>query len=189
VKTCSYCGRENNDDATLCSECGTDEFVTPVAPLTEPPIEHGGVDEPEETSPEDSIPDPSPFGETVVCTTCQTFNGLDVTFCRRCGAPIGFISTIGPLESVYAEGFAYRQAVQGRPKLIVVFGIWLIFFPCLLVSLGLILTILNEGIRGIVGLLFFWLFVGFGVICAVMLYRVTRNFLTKPKPAEPRSLK
>jgi hypothetical protein len=47
---------------------------------------------------------------------------------------------------------------------------------------GLILTILNDGIRGIVGLLFFWLVIGFGVICAVMLYRVTRNFLTKPKP-------
>jgi len=183
VKTCSYCGRENSDDATQCSECGTDEFATPVPAPSQPPVSQRGPDEAgATTAAHDSSSEPPPFGETVLCVTCHTLNVPDVAFCRRCGAPIGFISTIGPLETAYAEGFAYRQAVQGRPKLIVVFGIWLIFFPCLLASIGLILTILNEGIRGIVGLVFFWLFVGFGVICAVMLYRVTRNFLTKPKP-------
>jgi hypothetical protein len=28
MKACSYCGRENADDAVLCVECGTDQFKT-----------------------------------------------------------------------------------------------------------------------------------------------------------------
>jgi hypothetical protein len=26
MKTCAYCGRENKDDATICSGCGTSDF-------------------------------------------------------------------------------------------------------------------------------------------------------------------
>jgi membrane protease YdiL (CAAX protease family) len=29
MKKCSYCGRENTDDANFCRECGNSEFVTP----------------------------------------------------------------------------------------------------------------------------------------------------------------
>lgn len=35
MKTCSYCGRENTDEAVNCAECGTDEFkgaTVPTAP-------------------------------------------------------------------------------------------------------------------------------------------------------------
>ena len=52
----------------------------------------------------------------MICPACHTLNVPGVAFCRRCGGPLGFISTIGPLETAYAEGFAYRQAVQGRQK-------------------------------------------------------------------------
>jgi len=31
MKECSYCGRENEDNATNCSGCGLDEFVSDVA--------------------------------------------------------------------------------------------------------------------------------------------------------------
>src|SRR5689334_10826652 len=34
MKSCSYCGRENLDNATCCCECGTDEFVVPTPPAT-----------------------------------------------------------------------------------------------------------------------------------------------------------
>ncbi|HUR45840.1 MAG TPA: DUF3784 domain-containing protein [Candidatus Saccharimonadales bacterium] len=34
MKSCSYCGRENLDNATSCCECGTDEFVAPTPPPT-----------------------------------------------------------------------------------------------------------------------------------------------------------
>ena len=29
MKTCAYCGRENDDEAVDCRECGTREFKTP----------------------------------------------------------------------------------------------------------------------------------------------------------------
>ena len=32
IKNCDYCGRENADDATHCSECGTGKFVTAKEP-------------------------------------------------------------------------------------------------------------------------------------------------------------
>jgi len=84
----------------------------------------------------------------MICPTCHTLNVPGVAFCRRCGGPLGFISTIGPLETAYTEGFAYRQAVQGRPKFIVVLGIWLIFFPILITCIGVGFSILKGVIDG-----------------------------------------
>jgi ribosomal protein L40E len=183
MKKCAYCGRENDDDATQCRECGTGEFLAPGPAPTQPLVE-AGKDEAEAITPaEDSIPELSIPGESAVCPTCHTLNLPEVTFCRRCGAPIGFISTIGPLEAAYAEGFAYRRAVEGRPQFIIVVGIWLLFFPSLVASIGFSLSILKtgmDGIGGFVGLIrffLFWICVGFGVISALMLYRVTRNYL------------
>src|SRR5437764_8888353 len=36
MKPCAYCGRENEDDATRCRECGTTEFVVAM-PQSPPP--------------------------------------------------------------------------------------------------------------------------------------------------------
>ena len=187
MKKCAYCGRENDNQATQCRECGTSEFVAPVPPqAVQPPSKKDEEDTEAVFTPEDSIPELPNSGETVVCTTCHTFNVPDVAFCRRCGAPIGFISTIGPLETAYAEGFAYRQAVQGRPKFIVVVGIWLIFFPVLVTMVAFSLSILKKGLEGtgglvgIIGFFLFWICVGLAVISAIMLYRVTKNYLSIP---------
>ncbi len=35
MKRCSYCGRENTDDAVSCRECGTTEFAKPILPPVE----------------------------------------------------------------------------------------------------------------------------------------------------------
>src|SRR5690349_13140615 len=35
MKTCSYCGRENPDDATRCRECGTETSTTASVPAEE----------------------------------------------------------------------------------------------------------------------------------------------------------
>jgi len=32
MKECAYCGRENDNDAVRCRECGTGEFKSPTAP-------------------------------------------------------------------------------------------------------------------------------------------------------------
>jgi ribosomal protein L40E len=31
MKTCSYCGRENTDEAITCRECGSNEFKSPAS--------------------------------------------------------------------------------------------------------------------------------------------------------------
>lgn len=203
MKACAWCGRENDDDAIYCRECGT-TFAIPGP--SEPPEEQ--LTEPVDEYPE-LLPDVSPSGEYALCPSCVFPNVPDVQWCKQCGAPMNFISTIGPLERCYAEGFAYRRAVRGRPKFIVVLGIWFLFFPSLLACIGLFcstvgLGVLNEfigfwpfrvvtastrvgsnlpgGNSGFVDVLFLLFSVSWGAIAAVMLYRVTKNYLTIPKP-------
>jgi hypothetical protein len=202
MKECAWCGRENDDDAIYCRECGT-TFAIPGPP--EPPAEQKTetVDEFPELE-----PDVSPGGEYALCPSCVFPNVPDVQWCKRCGAPLNFISTIGPLEHLYAEGFAYRRAVRGRPKFVVVLGIWLLFLPGLLGCISVFCGTVGNG--ALDGLAIFWpsrvvtisaragsnfsgghsgfmdvllvlLSVFWGAVCAVMLYRVTKNYLTIPK--------
>lgn len=169
MKPCAYCGRDNEDNATHCRECGNAEFVVLTAPssATQPEMaQRMSIPDPE--------PDVSPTGESALCTSCLFPNVPGTAFCKRCGAPVGFISTIGPLEHIYAEGHAYRQAVEGRPKPIILIGIWLLFFPSLLVCLRLMFS------GGKAAPLFILIFGGMAWICIMMLYRATKNYM-KPR--------
>src|SRR6185503_2857000 len=38
MKTCKYCGRENDNTAGVCIECGTDEFKTQLMAEQPPPV-------------------------------------------------------------------------------------------------------------------------------------------------------
>jgi hypothetical protein len=56
-------------------------------------------------------------------------------------------------------------------------GLWLMFFPVLLGSLyASIRLLLNR--TGLADFFFFWVFVGLAYVAFVILYRVTRNYLT-----------
>jgi hypothetical protein len=70
--------------------------------------------------------------ERMICPSCHHHNDPDVTFCERCGAPIGFAATMSPYQQIFAEGFALRQATTGRPRLVFVIGVWILFLPVLL---------------------------------------------------------
>ena len=54
MKSCGYCGRENQDDATHCIECGTLEFVGPLLPLASSQQKVEPVDEVLDQSPRPS---------------------------------------------------------------------------------------------------------------------------------------
>jgi hypothetical protein len=57
-------------------------------------------------------------------------------------------------DAAWDYGFALRRAVAEPPKLVVVLGIWLHFFPGFLISaLVLFLTFIGGGEEGILGLL------------------------------------
>jgi hypothetical protein len=81
-------------------------------------------------------------------------------------------------DAARAAGFVFRRAVEGRPKLIVVLGIWLYFFPAFLVNLQLLAAILSGDFGGLRGLVLVWLALAGATVCASMLYRVTRNYVT-----------
>ncbi len=66
MKICAYCGRENQDDATQCSECATTEFKTP-----EPPA-----------------PPPNPDEDFVTVVTCRNLPEADVVVNHLEGAGV-----------------------------------------------------------------------------------------------------
>jgi len=115
--------------------------------------------------------------EEIICPSCLTTNASFASFCDSCGAPIGTTATLDPIQSIDTQGFLFRKALEGRPKPIVLAGLWLMFFPALLASLyAATQVILNR--TGLADFIFFWAFVGVAYVAFVVLYRVTRNYLT-----------
>jgi hypothetical protein len=121
--------------------------------------------------------------EEIMCPSCLTTNVPFAPFCDSCGAPIGTTATLDPIQSINTQGFLFRKALEGRPKPIVLTGLWLMFFPALLGSLyAATHFILNR--TGIADFFFFCVFVGFGYVAFVILYRVTRNYLTARRTSD-----
>lgn len=129
-------------------------------------------------SPE-SEPREPPKVEKVTCPKCLLANSPRAAFCVDCGAPIGMVAAVDPLQHIYAEGFAYRSAVEGPPNLIVLAGMWLIFGPMLFLSTLVVFG--GDFVRGLSPRL---LFLFFAVCSAVILFRSTKNFIFKSREAK-----
>ncbi|MEQ9460847.1 MAG: hypothetical protein RIG82_07840 [Phycisphaeraceae bacterium] len=69
-----------------------------------------------------------------LCPHCLAAVGRFDHFCPECARPITAHASTGPLEQVYAAGSAYRGAVDGSPRFVVVLGLWLVFAPGIVVS-------------------------------------------------------
>jgi len=115
--------------------------------------------------------------DEIICPSCLTPNASFASFCDNCGAPIGTTATLDPIQSINTQGFLFRKALEGRPKPIVLAGLWLIFFPALLGSLYAATHLILNRTR-FADFFFFWVFVGVAYVAFVILYRVTRNYLT-----------
>jgi hypothetical protein len=77
-----------------------------------------------------------------------------------------------------AQGFMLGKAVDGPPRTIVLIGAWIMFLPSLIVSVGVdIYLIVNF--RGLGNFVFFWLGVGLTFISGMILYRVTKTFISR----------
>jgi hypothetical protein len=171
MKTCGYCGRENEDSAIVCRECGLSEFPDSAAEKARA----AQAQEVVEAEPEIPEPDVASGEEACICPFCLFPNLPEREWCKNCGGPFN-TSVMGPFECALARGFMYRSIVRGRPKPIVFVGIWLSCFP--VVFLGLIVIV--GGILALDSRV-----ISIGLLCAIPAYfliRVTRNYLTIPKP-------
>ena len=119
----------------------------------------------------------------LICPSCVRPTRPFESFCHNCGAPIGATATLDPIQSINAQGFLFRKALEGRPKPIVVAGIWLTFFPTLLASLYAATYLILNRTR-FADFFFFWAFIGLGYVAFVILYRITKNYLTSPKTTD-----
>jgi hypothetical protein len=116
----------------------------------------------------------------ITCPSCQTINEQSAIFCRKCGAPIGAGATLDPIQTIQAEGHLLRRATEGRPRPIVLLGMWIIFLPVLAFGVYFaIYLILNRS--GFSDFFFFWGAIGLAYIGFKILYRTTKNYLTLSK--------
>jgi hypothetical protein len=114
--------------------------------------------------------------KTFVCFSCMQPNESGRDICKFCNTPISQTSSNDPLQIAFGEGLAYRKAAIGKPKPIVVFGIWLLFLPMFVFcSYTAVETAFTA--TGSVGFVLFWVMLTVAGFRFLMLYRVTRNYL------------
>ena len=124
--------------------------------------------------------DNHPTGIKPICPECFHENEEHVGFCRNCGAPLGFISTIGPLERVHALGFTLRKAVSRPCSKLTLIGIWLLFGPLMVGLPGIPLFSANGVSISLKSVPVLLLQIGLWLIAAAILYKFTKNYFHKP---------
>ena len=117
--------------------------------------------------------------ETVLCLACACENDANSAFCRYCNTWLALANNSDPLPQLVTEGDLYSKAVEGKPKLIVLIGIWVIFLMPLIFGAVSAFSIIAEG-GGSGDTFIFYLFsIAISFFSFVMIYRVTKNYLKK----------
>ena len=126
-----------------------------------------------------------------VCPHCLRPITAHNHFCPHCNAPLTSYATSGPYEQVLSQGYAVRAGVARPANVLVLFGMWLIFAPTLIIAIisaGGLLLAFPEGMEGhtmarLVGMIMsgFWI-----VLAATILWKTTRNYLRRNDDRSPR---
>ena len=120
-----------------------------------------------------------------LCPSCAAVIGPNEIFCPKCSGPASLLSTTDPIQRIQTEGFIYRRAVEGRPKPVVVIGVWLLFFPLLVMGvIGMVGLIVIGAGTGTAGFVIFLLSAAAAYCGFAMIYRVTRNYFKYGKDKE-----
>jgi hypothetical protein len=116
----------------------------------------------------------------ITCRSCYTINEKLEVFCQQCGLPLDpKAATLGPLNVGETPEDVFLEKRARRPKLVVVLGLWLIFFPFLVHAAMVAFDILlNYRTRS--NFMIFWLAIGSLCLSVLVLYRITRNYVTLP---------
>ena len=81
-----------------------------------------------------------PFKNTILCLTCMKENDRTATFCRFCNRALDLSDNHDPLQKLSMEGAVYAKAVEVKPNIIILVGVWLLFFPVLIVSVPMAIS-------------------------------------------------
>ena len=122
--------------------------------------------------PENPLPDniDDNADDQIVCPHCLYLNEPQAAFCTQCGAPIGMVANVDPMQQIYSEGFGFRSAADSPPKRIILIGVWLVMLPIA----GSALNQIRLGV---------FYMIPFLLISAAILYRVTHNYVVKSRAA------
>jgi len=114
--------------------------------------------------------------EQQLCISCLAPNEPEAHFCKKCGAPLDSYSATAPFERTLAQGYAFRAAVTGKPRLIVVIGMWILFFPAVCVGIiGLYAALTRQ-----TPLQFSLISLVIGCIGSILIYKTTKNYFFPP---------
>lgn len=133
-----------------------------------------------ENSPENTIGDQSQQN-TILCLTCMKENNGAATYCRFCNAALGLTDNPDHLQKLAMEGAVYAKAVEVKPNIVILVGVWLLFFPILVFSLPSAISVMFEGGGGTESFVIFWLLIIIAIFSGTMIYKVTRNYLNGRK--------
>jgi len=103
------------------------------------------------------------------------------TRCKYCNHALGLTENPDHLQRISAEGAVYAKAVEVKPNIVVLIGVWLLFFPILLVSLPSAISEIFQGEGGTSSFILFWVLLIIAFFSLTMLYKVTRNYVKNKK--------
>jgi len=122
-----------------------------------------------------------PLQNTILCLACMKENNGAATFCRFCNHALSLTNNPDHLQKIAMEGAVYAKAVEVKPNIVVVVGVWLLFFPILIVSLPSAISVIFEDGGGTPSFVIFWILIIITIFSGTMLYKVTRNYYNARK--------
>jgi hypothetical protein len=134
--------------------------------------------------------DVAPEEAEPLCPHCLSSLDPLEHLCPSCGGPVDAQANMDPIQSIYAAGWAYRNAAQGSPNRIIMVAMWLLFGPAALLLVWVVPELVAEFVYSIrsamtdgdfLGVIMISLgtaiVIGLVAVYAALLYRVTMGCL------------
>jgi hypothetical protein len=114
----------------------------------------------------------------IICPSCLHENKDKEKYCEKCNIPIGITATIDPVQSAVYEGRGISDGIMKPKKKIIVFGMWLLFIPYVILYIYFgILLIFQSGEFNLIGFLISLVFGLLALFFGFLVVKTTRNYL------------
>ena len=115
------------------------------------------------------------------CLACMAPNAESAETCAECGTSFGMANNLVPTSMIRSEGAMWQKLAPGqkgakRPTVIKLVGVWIIFLPMFVGSVGLALRQAYER-NGFQSLVFVAIFAAWAYLSFIFLFGVTKDFI------------